>query len=75
MAWRCLLGHASRRSPCSSSFSPISKIWSGSSLRGQVRSVRAININVEECVTNREKTLAQLSAESGRIVAEDRSEW
>ncbi|MBI4609427.1 MAG: aspartate/glutamate racemase family protein [Candidatus Rokubacteria bacterium] len=37
-------------------------------------SVRAINVNVEECVTNREETLRQLKAEIQKVVAEDRAE-
>jgi allantoin racemase len=37
-------------------------------------SVRAINVNVEECVTNRDKTLAELKAEVQKIVTEDRAE-
>ena len=37
-------------------------------------SVRAINVNVEECVTNRAETLRQLKAEIQKVVAEDRSE-
>jgi len=37
-------------------------------------SVRAINVNVEECVTNREETLRQLKAEIRKVVAEDRAE-
>ncbi|MBI4588035.1 MAG: aspartate/glutamate racemase family protein, partial [Candidatus Rokubacteria bacterium] len=37
-------------------------------------SVRSINVNVEECVTNREETLRQLKGEIRKIVAEDRAE-
>jgi allantoin racemase len=37
-------------------------------------SVRAIDVNVEECVTDREKTLAQLTDVLKTIVAEDRAE-
>ena len=37
-------------------------------------SVRAINVNVEECVTNREKTLAELTEALRTIVAEDHAE-
>jgi allantoin racemase len=37
-------------------------------------SVRAINVNVEQCVTDRERTLAELSAEIRTIVADDRAE-
>ena len=37
-------------------------------------SVRAINVNVEECVSNRDKTLGELTAEIQKIVAEDRAE-
>jgi allantoin racemase len=41
---------------------------------GKCASVRAINVNVEECVTNRETTLAELGAEIRKIVAEDRAD-
>ena len=37
-------------------------------------SVRAINVNVEECVTERERTLRELSAEIRKVVAEDRAD-
>lgn len=37
-------------------------------------SVRSINVNVEQCVTNREETLRQLKAEIQKVVAEDRAE-
>jgi len=37
-------------------------------------SVRAINVNVEACVTDREQTLAELTEAVRRIVAEDRAE-
>jgi allantoin racemase len=37
-------------------------------------SVRAINVNVEECVTNREKTLSELTEQIRKIVSEDRAE-
>ncbi len=37
-------------------------------------SVRAININVEECAVNRDKTLRELSDEIVRVVREDQSE-
>jgi allantoin racemase len=37
-------------------------------------SVRAINVNVEECVTNREETLRQLKAQIQKVVTEDRAE-
>jgi allantoin racemase len=36
--------------------------------------VRAININVEECVTNREAALAELTEQIRTIVSEDRAE-
>lgn len=37
-------------------------------------SVRAINVNVEECVTDRERTLRELTEQIRHIVAEDRAE-
>ena len=75
MAMACLLGHRFTTLTMLQQFIPYQQdLVRLFGFEAKCASVRAININVEECVTDREKTLAQLSAEIRRIVAEDRSE-
>jgi len=75
MAMACLLGHRFTTLTMLQQFIPYQQdLVRLFGFEAKCASVRAININVEECVTDREKTLTQLSAEIRRIVAEDRSE-
>jgi len=75
MAMACLLGHRFTTLTMLQQFIPYQQdLVRLFGFEAKCASVRAININVEECVTNREKTLAELSAEIRKIVAEDRSE-
>ena len=75
MAMACLLGHRFTTLTMLQQFIPYQQdLVRLFGFEAKCASVRAININVEECVTDREKTLAQLSAEIRKIVAEDRSE-
>ena len=75
MAMACLLGHRFTTLTMLQQFIPYQQdLVRVFGFEAKCASVRAININVEECVTNREKTLAELSAEIRKIVAEDRSE-
>jgi len=75
MAMACLLGHRFTTLTMLQQFIPyqqdLARLYG---FEAKCASVRAINVNVEECVTNREKTLAELTAEIHRIVAEDRSD-
>src|SRR5881296_967466 len=75
MAMACLLGHRFTTLTMLQQFIPYQQdLVRYYGFEAKCASVRAININVEECVTDREKTLTQLSAEIRKIVAEDRSE-
>jgi allantoin racemase len=75
MALACLLGHRFTTLTMLQQFVPYQQDlvrWYG--FEDKCASVRAINVNVEECVTNRAKTLAELRAQIQRIVAEDRAD-
>ena len=75
MAMACLLGHRFTTLTMLQQFIPYQQdLVRLFGFEAKCASVRAININVEECVTNRDKALAELSAEIRKIVAEDRSE-
>ena len=75
MAMACLLGHRFTTLTMLQQFIPYQQdLVRLYGFEAKCASVRAIDVNVEECVTNRDKTLAQLSAEIKKVVAEDRSE-
>ncbi len=75
MAMACLLGHRFTTLTMLQQFIPYQQdLVRLYGFEAKCASVRAININVEECATNREKTLGELTAEIRRIVAEDRSD-
>ena len=75
MAVACLLGHRFTTLTMLEQFVPYQQdLVRLYGFEARCASVRAINVNVEECVTNREETLRQLQAQIQRIVAEDRAE-
>ena len=75
MAVACLLGHRFTTLTMLRQFIPYQQdLVRLYGFESKCASVRAINVNVEECVTNRERTLAELTAEIRKIVAEDRAE-
>ena len=75
MAVACLLGHRFSTLTMLEQFIPYQQdLVRLNGFEARCASVRAININVEECVTNREETLRQLTARIESIVAEDRAE-
>jgi allantoin racemase len=75
MAIACLLGHRFTTLTMLQQFIPYQEdLVRLYGFEAKCASVRAINVNVEECVTNRDKTLAELSAEIRKIVADDRAE-
>lgn len=75
MAVACLLGHRFSTLTMLEQFVPyqqdLIKLYG---FEAKCASVRAINVNVEECVTNRDETLRQLTEQIRRLVAEDRAE-
>lgn len=75
MAVACLLGHRFTTLTMLRQFIPYQEdLVRYYGFEAKCASVRSININVEECVTNREKTLRELKEQIERIVAEDRAE-
>jgi allantoin racemase len=75
MAVACLLGHRFTTLTMLQQFIPYQEdLVRYYGFEARCASVRAINVNVEECVTNREKTLRELKEQIGKIVAEDRAE-
>lgn len=75
MALACLLGHRFTTLTMLQQFIPYQQdLVRLYGFEAKCASVRAINVNVEECVTNREKTLRELKAEILKVVAEDRAE-
>jgi allantoin racemase len=75
MAMACLLGHRFTTLTMLRQFIPYQQdLVRLYGFEAKCASVRAINVNVEACVTNRETTLAELSAEVRRIVAEDHAD-
>jgi len=75
MAMACLLGHRFTTLTMLKQFVPYQQdLVRLYGFEAKCASVRAIDVNVEECVTNRAKTLAQLTAEIEKVVAEDRAE-
>lgn len=75
MALACLLGHRFTTLTMLQQFVPYQQdLVRLFGFEAKCASVRAINVNVEECVTNREKTLAELREQIRAVVAEDRAE-
>jgi allantoin racemase len=75
MAIACLLGHRFTSLTMLQQFIPYQQdLVRLLGFESRCASVRAININVEACATDRDQTLAELSAEIRQIVAEDRAE-
>ena len=75
MAMACLLGHRFTTLTMLRQFIPYQEdLVRYYGFEAKCASVRAIDVNVEECVTNRDRTLSELSAEIRTIVAEDRAE-
>jgi len=75
MAIACLLGHRFTTLTMLQQFIPYQQdLVRYYGFEAKCASVRAINVNVEECVTNREKTLRELTEQIRRIVSEDRAE-
>lgn len=75
MAMACLLGHRFTTLTMLQQFIPYQQdLVRYYGFEAKCASVRAINVDVEACVTERERTLRELSAEIRKIVAEDRAE-
>lgn len=75
MAVACLLGHRFTTLTMLQQFVPYQQdLVRLYGFEAKCASVRAINVNVEECVTNREQTLRELKEQIQKIVAEDRAE-
>ena len=75
MAIACLLGHRFTTLTMLQQFVPYQQdLVRLYGFEAKCASVRAIDVNVEECVTHREKTLAALKEQVRTIVAEDRAE-
>ena len=75
MAIACLLGHRFTTLTMLQQFIPYQQdLVRYYGFEAKCASVRAINVNVEECVTNRAKTMAELREQITRIVSEDRAE-
>jgi allantoin racemase len=75
MALACLLGHRFTTLTMLQQFIPYQQdLVRLFGFEAKCASVRAINVNVEECVTNRETTLRELKEQIQKIVAEDRAE-
>ena len=75
MAMACLLGHRFTTLTMLEQFIPYQEdIVRLYGFEAKLASVRAINVNVERAAVEREATLAQLSEQVRRIVAEDRAE-
>ena len=70
----CLPGHRVTTSRCAAVHSVSAGPRAGLRLEAKCASVRAINVNVEQCVTDRERTLRELTEQIRGIVAEDRAE-
>jgi allantoin racemase len=75
MALACLLGHRFTTLTMLQQFIPYQQdLVRYYGFEAKCASVRAINVNVEECVTNRAKTMRELTEQIQRVVAEDRAE-
>jgi allantoin racemase len=75
MAVACLLGHRFTTLTMLRQFIPYQQdLVRLFGFEAKCASVRAINVNVEACVTDRERTLRELATEIRAIVDEDRAE-
>ena len=75
MAMACVLGHRFTTLTMLRQFIPYQEdLVRYYGFEAKCASVRAININVEACVVERERTLAELKAQIQRVVAEDHAE-
>jgi allantoin racemase len=75
MAIACLLGHRFTTLTMLQQFIPYQQdLVRFYGFEAKCASVRAININVEECVTNRAQALRELTEQIRAIVSEDRAE-
>ena len=75
MAVACLLGHRFTTLTMLQQFIPYQQdLVRLYGFEAKCVSVRAINVNVEECVTERDKTMRELRAQIEKIVAEDKAE-
>ncbi len=75
MAMACLLGHRFTTLTMLQQFIPYQQdLVRYYGFEAKCASVRAININVEECVTHREQALRELTEQIRTIVSEDRAE-
>ncbi len=75
MAIACLLGHRFTTLTMLQQFIPYQQdLVRLYGFEAKCASVRAIDVNVEECVTERDKTLAQLKEQIRAVIAEDRAE-
>jgi len=75
MAVACLLGHRFTTLTMLQQFIPYQQdLVRLYGFEDKCASVRAINVNVEECVTERDKTMRELRAQIEKIGAEDKAE-
>src|SRR5438128_5869896 len=75
MAMACLLGHRFTTLTMLQQFIPYQQdLVRYYGFEAKCASVRAINVNVVECVTDRERTLRELTEQIRHIVVEDRAE-
>ena len=75
MAVACLLGHRFTTLTMLQQFIPYQQdLVRLYGFEDKCASVRAINVNVEECVTERDQTMRELRAQIEKIVAEDKAE-
>jgi allantoin racemase len=75
MAIACTLGHRFTTLTMLQQFIPYQQdLVRYYGFEAKCASVRAINVNVEECVTDRERTLRELTEQIGRVVADDHAE-
>ena len=75
MAIACLLGHRFTTLTMLRQFIPYQQdLVRYFGFEAKCASVRAINVNVEECVTDRERTLRELTEQIERIVTDDGAE-
>jgi allantoin racemase len=75
MAVACLLGHRFTTLTMLQQFIPYQQdLVRHYGFEPRCASVRAIDVNVEACVTERDRTLGQLTEQIRRIVADDRAE-
>lgn len=75
MALACLLGHRFTTLTMLRQFIPYQQdLVRACGLEARCASVRAIDVNVEQCVTDRERTLRELTGQIRAIVDDDRAE-